>query len=552
MRATRLSVGVLCWAGLLGPAGCAGCAPTPREPVVAPPETPLFATCATAADPDVTVSEGGVDDVAAAFVVAQPGDTIRLADLDVQGPLEALPSGTADAPIVIDARGSTFHGTWSLADVHDLVIVGGLFLSDGTYPWLQGHSARRVRFSGNAFDIDCLFCGDQFVGVDLPLADHVVFCGNRIGWWWGDTFSFVPAGAVMFEGNDFSRAAADHSVITYVGEALVVRHNLFMNPYDRVIHVASQEPDVLSTRALIEHNVFINSDWDRERDRPGAENDIANDGGGAAEVVRLIGDAHIFRNNILLGNNRGNDTACHAALHMSTWSHEPYHNEHNRQTKIYGNTFLDNQRSAIGISDGLDSDGNEDIAVAHNVFANNERAAVATCSDVRSPDDVRMFGNLLDGDRVALAGRPVEDISGLQAAEPEWFFDNQTGPLPFRDPAAAAAVRADEPAGLVFEDMPGLFSSLAVEASTPAASRVPLTTATGSTWLVLDVEDARWFSDGHGLTPGDLVRVGEELAQVEGVNPEAGQLVLDHHVDVVPGAPVVLEAMRVPGVSAPW
>lgn len=540
---------------LLAVGGATACIlPQPREPAVTAPGVSLEPSCSVRpldAPAAMLSADASAADVQVAFDEAAPGDVVVLDGLSIEEPLADLPSGEPGQPVVIDATGSTFTGTWELGGVHDLVVIGARFLSDGAAPWLRADGGMDgVTFEGNAFDITCVFCGDHFTGADLSESDDVMFCGNRFGWWMGDMLTFVPAGAVAFIGNDFTAAGADHGVIVYTGRELVVRGNVFRNPFDRVIHVASSEPDVLSGRALIEHNVFFDSDWDRERDRPGAAADIANDGGGANEVVRLIGEGHVFRDNLLLSNRRGADGECHAALTMSTWEHPPYNNERNEHAKIYGNVFLDNHTHAVSVADGIDTDGNVDNVVAFNVFSGQERGAVAMCSDAISEDDVSFFGNVTHDDTVTLADGDARSLAQLEADLPDWFADNDPSAPAFADPGEVARARtaADEGA-LTFDERDALFAAFAAPAAEGASPLASLTAdADGDT---LSVGDAFWFSSGHGLVDGDVVLVDGQMTRVVSV-PDRFTLVLEDDVSAAAGATIHLPAMnRAAGVFAP-
>jgi hypothetical protein len=544
------------WVALLGAAVAPACVmPEQRAPVVSAPSTPLDPSCegAPEAPAAITLTAGATaDDIEAAFSMLSPGDVLRLDGVELDAPLGAFPSGDEGAPVVVDARGSTFRGTWDLSDVHDLTILGALLLSDGAAPWLFAEGGvQRVAFEGNAFDITCLFCGDHFTGAELSESEGVRFCGNRFGWWWGDTLTFVPAGAVALVGNDFVHAASDHGVIVYTGRQLVVRGNVFRNPFDRVIHVASSEPEVWSGRALIEHNVFFDSDWDRERPRPGAASDIANDGGGANEVVRLIGEGHVFRDNLLLSNRRGNDADCHAALTMSTWAHPPYRNERNQHTKVYSNVFLDNQTSAVSVADGLDSDGNADNRVAFNVFSEQTRGALAVCADAISEDDVRFTDNLTGGDGVQLADGELRTIADVEVSRPAQFSGNRAGAPRFTDDDAARRARAAANDGaLTFAERDALFAAFAAPADEGGASALTALTADAS-GTVLAVEDAYWFSAGHGLVEGDLIVVGDVPTRVRAVS-DRFTLEVEEAVTAPAGTTVGLAAMnRRVGVFAP-
>jgi len=58
---------------------------------------------------------------------------------------------------------------------------------------------------------------------------------------------------------------------------------------------------------------------------------------------------------------------------------------------------------------------------------------------------------------------------------------------------------------------------------------------------VIDVEDALYFTDGHGIADPDVLRVGQERVKVLRVDYEANAITVDRSICWKRGDPVALD-----------
>ncbi len=513
--------------------GCSN--PIPREPLVTEPLSDP--NCQTDPVPRrlLTASEATLSDVLSS---ALPGDEITLSG--TFGAIANIPSGTPGAPLVI--RGpAKIEGLLDLGNASDVVVRGLSFVSDNSHSWMSG-SGDRVRIVGNAFDVRCFNCGDEFAGMRLSGAEWEL-CGNRFGSWSGDMILIRGAEGTIVQENDFSQSAAGHAVLSYLGQELVVRNNFFRNPWDRVLHIASLEPEILTANALIEGNVFFDSDWDRRRDRPDADEDTRGDGGGALEVVRLIGANHIFRGNLVLSTQIGNDRPCHGGVVVSTFDDPPHWaNRTNVGLRAYHNTFVDNAQVAFAVNDyNQDTSTIRDNRLEHNIFAKSQVAAWQICSNRRDDDVLTPRDNLYDEDEVVAPaqtspGSPT-DIGVDELA--------QIGPVRFADVGLLERAAAD-PEGLSLDARALFFEAFQLQEPRPPLPLTSVVEASAGPRIV--VADATYFAGARGALPGESIEVAGTLARIVAVDGNA--LELDVSVTTTIGADVFWAPART-SVGAP-
>lgn len=487
---------------LLALAGCDD--PQRRTPVVVTaPNVPECAMGAEFVDPVTVQSTAELQTALAA------GKRMLAIEGTLDGDIVISVKAGADSPLVLVGRnGARVTGTVVLDGSSHVSIRGLSFISDGTRKWIGARSVDHLDIAGNAFDVDCFGCGDEFFGMDLDGTD-IRLCGNAFGSWIGDMISIRQGNRVLVERNDFGQTQADHAVVAYLGQDLVVRRNVFRNPWDRVLHIASLEPDVLTKRAVIEHNIFVDSDWDRVRPRAVEDSD---DGGGALEAVRLIGVDHIFRGNAVIATNKGNGGDCHGGVVLTTFATDTWVNEQLRGARIYQNTFVGNDKVGVGILDHLDLDKISDNRISHNVFARDVRAGISLCTGNLSMDDMLVEDNLFSAkEQIELADRGLLSPMQAEADVPQMVRGNHVADVSFADEGLLAAVsNGQQIVGLA--DWSPIFQALVVKDAPLATPLAFVTDVIGSNSIRVD--DARPFSDGRGVVEADDVLLGGNKARI--------------------------------------
>lgn len=458
-----------------------------------------------------------VKDGASLVAALEAGDRgVRLQG-DLDEPITIAVSGEAGNPVVVDLGGARVTAPIVVEGAKHVVVRGGVFISDGSFSWITARDVVDFVVVDSAFDVSCFGCGDAFPGIDIDGGADLRMCGNAFGSWIGDAVWLRNIDRMLVDQNDFGRAQGEHSLLSFLGVDLVVRDNVFRNPWDRVLHIASLEPAVVTRRAVIEHNVFLDSDWDRKRFRP--VDDTFADGGGALEAIRMLGNDHIFRGNLVVSTRRGNEGECHGGLVLTTFSTALWSIEQVQGNRVYNNVFVGNDAVGIGVLDHLERGLIADNIVAQNVFADSVDAAVGLCSERRSADELTVRDNLFDrGGAVAVVTDEgvVTDVD--IADDAPGFVGNVEADVVFADRAIVDAAVADLD-GLSLAGAPPLFAGLQVEDAPAGAPLTHVVERQGNRVVVL--EDAAFFSDGRGVVDGDVVIVGDDpatqTAQIESI-----------------------------------
>lgn len=506
---------ILAAAAVVAWAGCT-CGGTKRDPVVV--AAPSNVTCDVGGDgrndPVVEVAD------AAGLVAAVNDGALSIfvtGDIDEAVTLDDV-AGTDDAPVILNFGGHRVTAPVVINGAEHVVVRSGVFISDGTYSWLNGRDVSDLAIIDSAFDVSCFLCGDAFTGIDLERGRDLRMCGNAFGSWIGDEVWLRDIERMLVDQNDFGRAQGEHAIFSYLGSDLVVRDNVFRNPWDRVLHVASLEPAIVTRRAVIEHNVFLDSDWDSVRFRP--IDDTYIDGAGAFEAIRLLGNDHIFRGNLVVGTQKGNQGDCHGGLVLTTFSTELWSIEQVQGNRIYNNVFVDNDAVSVGVLDHLELGLIKDNIVAQNVFADSVDAAVGLCSPRRRVDELTVRDNVFgrgDGDAIVTVDGVADTVDVTD--DDDGFAANVEADVVFADRGAVDAVIADE--ALSLDQLDPLFAALQVNDAPAAPPLAHLLERQDDRNFIVD--DASFFSDGHGVVDGDVVIVGDDvasqvLAQIERID----------------------------------
>ena len=510
--------------------------PRPPTPQVVLPAAPA---CGAAPIPTRTVPADPTSLVQLA-AQAQPGDRIELAAGSYDDAIYDLAaSGTAEAPIVIaPAPGAsvTMRGTVTLHGRAYLELRGIQFDSPSAQAWLQlDGDAHDIALIGNAFDSHAANRSDgAFVGVALA-GKRVTLCGNAFGSWLGDEVSADAIDGLLVENNDWSWASAQHALLAIVGHHVVIRGNAFRNPWQRALHITDRSDDDRTDDVLIEHNSFIDSDWITGAPNPSRDEQFM----GGNEVVRFLGARGIFRNNLLAGNHEGDNWDCHGILNFQTFiSAAGIDTRRFAHFRVYNNTFDTNKTTSIIFyagPAGLDLDDNKFVA---NVIAGSEHYAFSICGGTVPWQTYRVADNVIPGVSLHLDGNDLT-VAAASGIAPAVFSANVDATPVYVDGTFASRVAAD----FTSYSLARLDEAFAAYTLTsPGATAPPLARVTSVNGTSLGVDDALWFSDGFGITTGDRIAIGSQLAMVIARDVSANVLVLDAPIAAQVGDPITLAA----------
>ena len=270
--------------------------------------------------------------------------------------------------------------------------------------------------------------------------------------------------------------------------------NVFHNPWDRVIAVADRK-DAAADGMVLDGNLFLDSDWDREvdRHRPWGSGD-RKDGGGAFEIVRILGGRHIVRDNVFAGGNIGNGWDCGGAMSLTSFSDADIHTVRYEGLRVYDNTFVDNARSGIGVSrSDIDVEDSRDNRFERNVFVGNAQGAMTNCSDTA---EVGTW--VIDQNIVA----PSDLVTGFEAAT----GDNPRVEVHLED-------RDGWRSGWSLADLGAQMVDFALVDPDPPPPLARVTADVDESYVV-PLDDATLLWDGAGMTQGDSIRIGDEQALI--------------------------------------
>ncbi len=564
------------WAVLVGVVlvACQSLPARPSTPVVKP-LTDVSAMCPKAPAPTRTlkVDPAKGDDSASGVCVAagsctpvktvarvatlvQPGDLVQLAGGTYDADAAFTVSGTVEKPIVFAAvEGETpiFTKSVVLVGLSFLQFRGVQFDAPNNDVWFSADEGTHdVVLVGNSFDSHApnsnhgSFQGLNFKGRRYEL------CGNSFGSWLGDLLSADPVDDLVIEHNDFSQASGLHSLVAVVGRHVVIRGNVFRNPWHRVLHITDRALDKPSEDIVVENNTFIDSDW--TKGDPSASKEEQFQGGD--EIVRFLGARGIFRNNVLAGNHQGNNWECRGVLNFQTFVNAGAGFDVRRYTKfrVYGNVFDSNKTSSIVFYQGPKAVAGDldDDQFKNNVLSNPEKYAVTTCNAGVPWSTYKFERNLVPGELVHFSevGDAPVSILAMEAKSPMVFSRNLSDAPVFVNGAFADSV-AKNPAGYSLGRIGEAFDAYSLANSSPGkgqAAALAHVAAAVTAGKSLAVDDALWFSDGFGLVGGDTIRVGLVTAKVLSRDVATNTLTLDTPVTAKLGDEVQLEGVADVGV----
>ena len=488
---------------------------------------------------------------------AQPGDTVVLLDGIYKGtPIAPTRSGERGSPITYRAATA---GKALVTESHampgpfpddDSETPAAIFLLGRSHVVVEGIAVKdpggRFLYAGGASSVvvqNCHFenteyprawesCRFKRVGDHITFRDNVVIKGN-------DSVAITGGSFHLIEGNRFE--GASHTCLVLMGvQRSVVRGNRFENPIQKLMEVfTARRRDVgdeirKSEYLIIEDNFFGPA--------PLIEINGTNSGSGSAGI-QYAGNNTILRRNVYFKCGMGMDFSRYSAGARD--DPEALYCSHNR---FYNNTVYDcGWPARYGSGPGIWISGVEDVVLINNALYRNHahpdsHFPPSTPHDVQlafaSPSSFRMLRNLLMGrEKGAVTLWNKEQRTGFALGAFEEQF-----------PRTARANLEVEPRFVDAEK--GDFHLLADSPCIDAG--MPLTTARSSgEGTVIEVEDALYFTDGHGIIDPDVLRVGEQRVRALKVNYEANSITIDRSISWKKGDPVTLDyAGAAPDIGA--
>ena len=447
---------------------------------------------------------GPLKSLSVAFSKAKAGDAIHLQPGTWKEDLQFKQSGSKGKPIILGSTGkAVIEGLIDLKG-HSHITFWGVTLHsrDGRSWVLAKQGEHHISFEYVGFD-SFNGVGVAFQGVEMLKGHDIRFCGCAMGQWLGDMFYAREVDRLDFAYNDGSQGRGDHAILAWTGKDLRVRNNTFHNPWDRVLHITDGRT-IKSTGAVIENNVFVLSNWDRKSRRPVTDND-QSDGGGAWEVVRLLGKRHIFRNNLVLAAGKGVGHPCSGALTFTTFSNSYYHTVSYAHIRVYHNTFSGNELNDIAFLTNATPESLSDNRILRNVFSGSGTHAISWCKKELPRPEWWIQGNLFSTQARLQDGEGNSITLGV--IKRSFWKKNFTSGMSFQDAASwqkkwSHSQRAD------------LWTHFQLAQKTEKAPPLAILTQDTKDATNLALSDAFVFSDGGGMVPGDTILVEQQPVKI--------------------------------------
>ncbi len=438
------------------------------------------------------------------------GDTVLLIDGNYDTAIEPANSGSEGAPIsyqAVNQHQATFsNGFPSAAAVelsnHSYVVVDGI-RSDSVHRWVvaEGTDTHHITVQNGSFSDSAGWESMRF----RDIGDHITVRNNHIE---NGTDSLHLRGGQFHLVEDNVFVDAGHTCLVLMDvQFSVVRGNTLSNSLDeKLMEVFSlrgaiAQPEkseynlieenwfgpadltgiqYAGSRSIIRRNVFIDSDIGMN---------FANYGGSdpSDDPEAWWDEQNRFYNNVVYGNARGVWTATLNSLPPLG--------------AVYGdNLVINNLIEANAQSVSVDWD-----AIPTDLQVRNNNIHQQTSSDVfwwlDKPDDYFYTIAEIESDYAA-------DYSGNTEHTPQ-FVDAQGGDFH------------------LVEGSPGIDAAVALTTTTSAGSGT-----------VVVVDDALFFSDGHGLVDGDKIVIGTERVTIVAVDYVVRELTVTPELSWEAGAGV--------------
>lgn len=425
-------------------------------------------------------------------------------------------------------------------DQKDYIVIKGLKFLDCPQ-FMSIKSSSHITVENCYFENSTLFESCQL----KTMGDYFVFKNNIVknG---TDLLSIQGGSYHLVEGNTFHTAS--HTCLVFMGvHNSAIRNNILINPIQKLLEIFATrdrewtDPYRKSEHILIENNLF----------GPNSHRDGLYKGKvpPASWGTQFAGVKCIMRNNIFAGCDGGMDFCGYGRIGGEGDSPEAVFNYSNR---TYNNTVYSNgERGRYGSGPGVVMSHNPYSEQYDNIFMNNIFYAnrifkdAHTQRDVPSvqiaysssanPSETRFYNNNVtpqsDKNEVVVWIKKKNmgyTLDAFEQAYPEYNGNNIQGNPRFiaEQPDLKNLDRSEYE---LTKDSPcvdaGGFLTYAIGAAEDSA---------------LKVSDPYFFSDGFDIVEGDMIRVGDEEAQIRSIDYETGYLILNKKIQWKDKAPVSL------------
>jgi hypothetical protein len=464
-------------------------------------------------------------------------DYFEPANAGVPGRPITLTAYPGETPVITGSP--TFDKYWSIR--WDWFVIDGIHFKDTS----GGNFVLHIDGASHVTVTDCVFmnhAGQTFIGL---AGDHNIVrgstfdrTGSTAGEGSGDGIYVLGGAYNLIEGNRFFRAG--HYALDLIDFGGRYSHHNIIR--DNVIdHMIDQQRGGGGGIGIIRgsHDNLIEG------------NRIYRAGKGVNYVkpgIQLAAEANILRRNIIVETDGG---VPYHGLTVNGYSFAGIM-QNARDNRVYHNVIYKSAKSAVALSQ------RETSVVADNKFVNNIffynrvkgdfeefwpagnyyltfETYWATTKWASFANGNRFLGNLIlhadplgeypDNPRLIYYDQDdyADSLAGVQARYPNAFQGNIA-----QNPRFMNAEGGD----------------FHLQAGSPAIDRgihLARTTAAGASTTVVPVDDSRFFSDGFGIVPGDLVQVGANPSvEVTAVDHAARRLTLAAPISFAAGDPVNL------------
>lgn len=482
---------------------------------------------------------------------AQPGDTVLLLDGVYRGtPIAPAQSGKPGRPITYRAARK-----WEACLTESLALPGprpdndsegpaAIFLQNRSHIVIDGLAVKdpggRFLYAGQASHITVQGC--RFENTEYPRAwescrfkqvgDRIVFRGNTVRKG-NDSLAITGGSFHLIEGNTFE--GASHTCLVLMGVTRsVVRGNRFTNPIQKLMEVfTGRRRDFGETIQTSEHLVIEDNFF-------GPAPLVVNNGtgsGSGSSGIQYAGCDSILRRNVYFKCGLGIDFTSYTC--GTDEDPEALYCQHNR---FYHNTVYDCGWPAVYASGpgvylaGGRPNVNDNVLVNNVLYRNHAHPDAHfppdTPHDVQiafaDPSSFVLRGNLLMGEAPgAIVLWDKREDKGFTLGAFEQQFPDTAGENHEGEPEFCDAESRD------FRLRSG---SPALDAGLPLTA-----TRSSGSGSVVEIEDARYFTNGYGVVEPDIIRVGEQRVTVLDVDFALHRITVDRPIVWKQGDPVTLD-----------
>lgn len=423
------------------------------------------------------------------------GDTVNLREGEYSEAVRPSNSGKAGSPITYRAYSGESPvisnvPTAIVLDDRNYIVVDGIDV-DGRAQWTDAtvdHWVSLVRADYNVIRNGDFRYAKGWSGVLLDEGSHHNrILNNRmdyVGTWVtsdgkdsGDMMLVKCANNNLIEGNRFTHGG--HSLLVLEGSYNVVRSNTFDNAWgsdkgNRAGAARAAKCGAVPGHNVIEHNTMVNTRKPSDAD--------------SATALKVNGNRLIVRRNYVYNND------FEAFLTGSSTTPKASHN------RIFHNVMYNNGAAAWRTAQCCGGDELKDNVVLNNIVYRygGSFAFIIWTGELSDP----IFDNRMISNSVVQSseGDARVKVWGIGDNSLDWWESNY--PNNFR-----ANVQEIPEFSVSNPQKPEDFR-LAAGSPLIDAGRFLTTAASSGSGTRLTVRDSRYFTDGFGLVPGDLIRVG--------------------------------------------